>query len=298
VDASEVSRWESEKAANQIRFNDAFRDLQLARMNLNRVLDRPITRKFTPADIGPDKGIELMITDPNVYRLLENVKQARRFSDFLIAEADRNLPELKQIQANIRSQKRQVLNRKRALFLPDISLQGSVDKVLGEYDARQKTPSDLDHPWSISLTASWPIFTGGAHKKDLAQSRYRLDRLHMEEKNLRNRFYLDVRSSMETATVSAREIALSEKRLAAAQISFDIVQAGYAEGRNSVTDLIDAQNDKVSSEHAAASAKYQFVLDFLEMERAIGRFYFLDSLDEKQAFLDRLHHFMATTQSQ
>jgi outer membrane protein TolC/ABC-type uncharacterized transport system substrate-binding protein len=298
VDASEVSRWESEKAANQIQFNDAFRDLQLARMNLNQVLDRPITRKFTLADIGPDKGIELMITDPNVYRLLENVKQARRFSDFLIAEADRNLPELKQIQANIRSQKRQVLNRKRALFLPDINLQGSVDKVLGEYDARQKTPSDLDHPWSISLTASWPIFTGGAHKKDLAQSRYQLDRLHMEEKNLRNRFYLGVRSSMETATVSAREIALSEKRLAAAQISFDIVQAGYAEGRNSVTDLIDAQNDKVSSEHAAASAKYQFVLDFLEMERAIGRFYFLDSLDEKQAFLDRLHHFMATVRSQ
>jgi hypothetical protein len=34
------------------------------------------------------------------------------------------------------------------------------------------------------------------------------------------------------------------------------------------------------------------------MERAIGRFYFLDSLDEKQAFLDRLHHFMATAQSQ
>jgi outer membrane protein TolC len=120
----------------------------------------------------------------------------------------------------------------------------------------------------------------------------------MEEKNLRNRFDLGVRSSMETATVSAREIALSEKRLAAAQKSFEIVQAGYAEGRNSVTDLIDAQNDKVSSEHAAASAKYQFVLDFLEMERAIGRFHFLDSLEEKQAFLDRLHHFMATVRSQ
>jgi outer membrane protein TolC len=295
VDASEVSRWESEKAANQIRLNDAYRDLQLARMRLNQVLDRPITRRFSLSDIGPVKGIELMITDPDVYRLLENIKQARRFSDFLIDEADRNMPELKQIREQIRSQNRQVLNRKRALILPDIVLQGSLDKILDEHDARQTTPSDLDHPWSVSLMASWPVFTGGALKKDLAQSRYQLQRLLLEERNLRNQIHLNVRSSLETAAVSARGISLADKRLAAARKSYDIVQAGYAQGRNSVTDLIDAQNARVSSERDAASAKYQFVIDFLEMERATGRFYFLESPQEKQAFLHRLKAHLETT---
>jgi outer membrane protein TolC len=295
VDASEVSRWESEKAANQIRLNDAYRDLQLARMRLNQVLDRPITRRFSLSDIGPVNGIELMITDPDVYRLLENIKQARRFSDFLIDEADRNMPELKQIREQIRSQNRQVLNRKRALILPDIVLQGSLDKILDEHDARQTTPSDLDHPWSVSLMASWPVFTGGALKKDLAQSRYQLQRLLLEERNLRNQIHLNVRSSLETAAVSARGISLADKRLAAARKSYDIVQAGYAQGRNSVTDLIDAQNARVSSERDAASAKYQFVIDFLEMERATGRFYFLESPQEKQAFLHRLKAHLETT---
>jgi len=295
VDASEVSRWESERAANQIRLNDAYRDLQLARMHLNQVLDRPITRRFSLSDIGPVKGIELMITDPEVYRLLGNIKQARRFSDFLITEADRNMPELKQVREEIRSQERQVLNRKRALILPDIVLQGSVDKILDEHDARQKTPSDLDHPWSVSLMASWPVFTGGTLKKDLARSRYQLQRLVLEEKNLKNQIHLYVRSSLETAAVSAREISLADNRLAAARKSFDIVQAGYAQGRNSVTDLIDAQNTRVSSERDAASAKYQFVIDFLEMERATGRFYFLESPEEKQAFLQRLKAHLATT---
>jgi outer membrane protein len=298
VDASEVSRWESEKAASQIRLNTAYRDLQLARMRLNQVMDRPITRKFSVSDIGLVTGVELMITDPDVYRLLANIKQARRFSDFLVVEADRNMPELKQVQENIRSQERQVLNRKRALFLPDVVLKGSVDKILDERDAWQTTPSDLDHPWSISLTASWPIFTGGADKKDLDQSRYRLQRLQIEQRNLRNQLHLNVRSSLETAAVAAREIALADTRLAAAMKSFEIVQAGYAEGRNSLTDLIDAQDARVSSERAAALAKYQFVLDFLEMERAVGRFYFLESPEEKQAFLHRLNMFMAANPEQ
>jgi outer membrane protein TolC len=143
--------------------------------------------------------------------------------------------------------------------------------------------------------ASWPVFTGGTLKKDLARSRYQLERLVLEERHLTNQIHLNVRASLETAAVSAREISLADNRLAAARKSFDIVQAGYAQGRNSVTDLIDAQNARVSSERDAASAKYQFVIDFLEMERATGRFYFLESPEEKQAFLHRLKAHLETT---
>ena len=295
VNAAEVSRWESEMAANQISLNDAYRDFETARMNLNQVLDQPITRDFTLEDVGPDKGIELMITDPDVFTLLGDYKKIRKFSDFLVLEADRYLPEFQQIRENIKAREREVLNRKRAMFLPDVAIQGTADKILEEYDAREKTISDLDHPWSVSVTASWPLFTGGADKKDLARAKYRLRYQQLQEKNLVNRLHLDIRSKLETAAVSAREIELSEKRYAAAKKSFEIFQAGYAEGRNSVTELVDAQNTKLNSERALAAARYQFVLDFLEMERAMGQFYFLSDPGEKQAFLGRLKEYMQTT---
>ncbi len=295
VNLAEVSRWESEKAANQISLNDAFRDFQTARMQLNQILDRPILRDFSLADVGPDKGIELMITDPSVYRFLNNLKQVRKFSNFLVTEADRYLPELKQIQENIKAQERLVLNKKRALYLPSVGLEANIEKILDEYEVRQNTSSDLDHPWSVSLTATWPLFTGGANQKELAQSRLELSQLKLQERDAVNQFHLDIRSKLETAAVSAREIALANARYEAALKSFDIMQAGYAEGRNSVTELVDAQNTKLNSERALASAKYQFVLDFLEMERATGRFYFLDTPDEKQAFLRRLKEYMETT---
>ena len=293
VDASEVNRWESEKANNLILLNDAYRDLQLARMSLNQILDRPVKREYTPLDVSPVNGIELLVTDPEIYHLVGNFKQLKRFSQFLIQEADQNLPELKQIEQSLKSEERRLLNRKRATYLPDISISGSLNKIHSEYDAVSKTPSDLDHPWTVSLTATWPIYTGGSNRKKIAQSRIALKQIKMQEKDLRNRLHLSVHSNLETAAVSAREIELAELARDSAKKSFEIIQAGYAEGRNSVTDLIDAQNAMTTSERNASLAKYQFVIDFLVLERSIGRFHFLSAQNEKEEFLSRLRDYMS-----
>ena len=295
VDASEVYRWESELASNQISLNDAYRDLQLARMSLNEILDRPIGQPIAVEDIEPGTAIELLITDPGVYQYLGNFKQLSRFSDFLITEADRNLPELQQIKETRRSREREVLNKKRSFYLPDVQLSGSVDKILDEYDVGTQTPSDLDHPWILTVAASWPLLTGGARKEELAKSRLKLRQVRLEEKNLQNQQHFKVRSSLETAAVSAREIQLSKQGLTAARKNFNIIQAGYAEGRNTIADLIDAQNASLSSELGAQVARYQFVLDFLELERAMGRFHFLEPPGKKNLFLVRLREHMETT---
>ncbi len=294
VASFEVNRWESENASNLIRLNDAHRDLEIAWMTLNQVLDRPITQEFTATDIESETAIELLVTDPEIYKLVGNFKQLEHFSSFLINEADQNLPELKQIAQSLKSEKRRLLNRQRARYLPDVTLTGSADKIIEEWDYVRETPSELDHPWSISLTATWPLFTGGSNTKQLAQSRIQLRRIRMEEKDLRNRLHLSVRVNLETAAVSAREIELADRARASAKKSFDIIQAGYAEGRNSVTDLVDAQNTLVVSEQNAALAKYQFVIDFLTLERSIGRFHFLETPEEKKSFLNRLQKYMLT----
>lgn len=292
VDASEVYRWESEWANNQISLNDAYRDLQLARMSLNRILDRPIEQRVIVEDVEPDTAIELLITDPGVYRYLGNFKKLSRFSDFLIVEADRNLPELKQIKETLRSRERDLLNRKRAFYLPDVQLQANMDKIIGEYDIAEKTSSTLDHPWTLSATAGWPLFTGGSRRTALAKSHLQLQQTRMAEKELKNGLHFQVRAALETAAISAREIELSIQGLAAARKNFNIIQAGYAEGRNTIADLIDAQKAKLNSERGAAVARYQFVLDFLILERGIGRFHFLDAPGEKLLFLARLKEYM------
>ena len=295
VGASEVHRWESEEAINQIDLNDAYKEVQLARMDLNRVLDRSVRQPLGATDIEIGKSsIELLINDPEVYKYLDNFKRLETFSNFLVAEADRNLPELKEIDATLRSVEREIVNKERAFYLPDFQIQGGIDKIVDEYDVYSDTPSDLDHPWTIAAVATWPLYSGGQRRHDLAQSRIRLKQTTLQEKNLRSELHLRVRSSLEAVAISARAIKLSQISLEAATKNLDIVQAGYSEGRNTVADLIDAQNSKTSSERAAAIAKYQFVLDCLVLERSIGRFQFLDSPEDKTHFLSRLSEYMDT----
>lgn len=292
IGASDVHRWETELAQNQIDLNDGYRDLELASMALNQVLNRTIKEPFKAEDIEPESAIELMITDPEVYRYLENFQKLSKFGNFLTLEADRNLPELHEIEAVLRSQQRAELNSKRAFYLPDVQLTGRIDKILDEYDTEFSTPSDADHPWTITATASWPLFEGNKRRHDLSSKRLAVRQTKLQTRNLRNQLHLQVRSNLETAAVSAREVELSTEAAEAARKNFEIIQAGYSEGRNSIADLIDAQNAKTSSEQGQAIAKYQFVLDFLQLERSSGRFHFLDSAPEKTAFISRLQEHM------
>lgn len=293
VGASDVYRWESELAQNQIELNDGYRDLQLAKLNLNQILNRPVDEPFKAEEIQPVGAIELMITDPEVYKYIEDFDKLSRFSNFLVKESDRNLPELHQIEAVIRSQQRAVKNSKRAFFLPDFQLSGQFDKIIDEYDTDFSTPSDMDHPWTVTATASWPLYEGSNRQYDLSRKRLEVRKSRLQSINLRNQLHLQVRSALETAAVSAREVELSSAAMEAARKNFEIVQAGYSEGKSSIAELIDAQNAKTSSEQGQAIARYQFVLDFLELERSTGRFHFLEEPLEKAGFISRLQEYMA-----
>ena len=208
VGASEVHRWESEQASNQIDLNDAYKELQLARMNLNRVLDRSVRQPVGATDIEiGSSSIELLITDPEVRRYLENFKKITAFSDFLVAEADRNLPELKEIDATLRAVEREIVNKERAFYLPDIQIQGGIDKIVGEYDVYSDTPSDLDHPWTIAAIATWPLYSGERKASRPGPKPHKTQ----TERPCRKRtfaasFTLRVRSSLEAVAVSARAI--------------------------------------------------------------------------------------------
>lgn len=292
VGASDVHRWENEVAQNQISLNDSYRDLQISKMQLNQVLNRKVTDPFIIDDVISDNPIELMVTDPQVYNYLSNLDRITLFAQFLEEEADRNLPELEKASAIVRYRERTVLNSKRDYYLPDLNLVGEIDKVLDEYDTEYETSSDLDHPWTVAATARWTLFNGLQRKHELAKNKIEARKARLQEIDLRNKLHLQVRSNLETAAVSARRVDLSVKSAVAAQKNLEIVQAGYAEGRNSITDLIDAQNTKVAAVQGEMTAKYQFVLDFLLLERATGKYYFLQTAEDKQRFIARLGSFM------
>ena len=71
-------------------------------------------------------------------------------------------------------------------------------------------------------------------------------------------------------------IELSEQALEAAEQNYAIVRDAYARGTLSIIDFLDAQNQAFSAERAAVNARYDFVEDYIQYQRAISHFFYLE----------------------
>ncbi len=56
-------------------------------------------------------------------------------------------------------------------------------------------------------------------------------------------------------------------------------------------DLLDAQTQALVAEEVAASAGFDYLIDFMNVQRAVGQFDFFSAPEEYQAFLERLRLF-------
>jgi len=85
-----------------------------------------------------------------------------------------------------------------------------------------------------------------------------------------------------------REVTVSGE---AASKSLNVVQDAYARGAVSILDLLDAQNAALISQELAENAVFDFIIDLMSVERAVGKFYLQLSEEEAQEYLQRLEAF-------
>ena len=90
---------------------------------------------------------------------------------------------------------------------------------------------------------------------------------------------------MGASFASIRELTLSAE---AAAKSLNVVQDAYARGAVSILDLLDAQNAALVSQELAENAVFDFTIDLMSVERAVGKFYLHLSDEEAQEYLQRL----------
>jgi outer membrane protein TolC len=59
----------------------------------------------------------------------------------------------------------------------------------------------------------------------------------------------------------------------------------------SIIELLDAQNAAFVAELTAANALYEFMVDLMEVERAVGRFGVFVTAEDREAYIRRLETF-------
>ena len=152
---------------------------------------------------------------------------------------------------------------------------------------------DAKPTWNVGLGIQYPIFQGGQRKYEADQTQLNVLQLEDQKANLKNQLELRVRSNLEVAGASYYRVQRSQEAADAARRNFEIVQDSYSQGIVNITTLIDAQNASVQTELSAVNAVYQFLIDFLNVERSVGSYYSLSTQAEKDGFFQRLFDFLA-----
>ncbi len=325
--ASEVYRWEAEIASNTIDAINANSRRNLAEMQLNRVLRRPTEEAFETLekDINDTMLIE---ANSRVLKYFDDPLSFKLLRSYLVEAGLANSPEIAQLDQAIAAQKRQLRSTKFSHFAPTVGVMLSVENVFDRSGAgtgssasgesfgsimyglnevrvvngltpvmMSSFPEADDVNMTIGINVSLPLFEGGAKFARRQQASVEVSKLEMQRRSLADKLEQNIRSTLHTVGASYASIRLSRQAAEAADKSYAVVSDYYAQGMVGIIELLDAQNMALQADLAAANALYQFLLDFMNMQRALGQFEIFEEPDDIDAAYNDMDAFIENTKA-
>jgi outer membrane protein TolC len=289
----EVYRWESNLASGRTRVIDANAERNVAEIELNRVLRRPLEERFATREVGledPD-----LTTDAEALRgYVDDPMSFRTFRNFMVEEALRQSPELEALEAQIAAQRSIRSGTERSFFIPEIAAFGEVSNRLWSGGAGTEPPNlgggtEIDDTnWSLGIQATLPLFNGGGRLAERGRAIEEIRRLELQRDEVAQRVEQRMRNALHRMGASSANMKHTRISAEAARRNLDVVSDQYSRGVVPIITLLDAQNSTFLAEQRAADAIYDFFLDLMDVERAIGRLYILAPEADKEELRQRV----------
>jgi outer membrane protein TolC len=228
---------------------------------------------------------------------IENPLNFARFQGFMASEALAVSPELQSLRAIEAASDRALKSATRSFFIPNLYLDAGLSHFFATGGATGTPPPGMtggvdNTRWQVGLVLSYPVFTGLARSAEQGIARERLSQIQLEVEAAYDRIDRRVRTAMLQMGASRTNIDLSRDAAEAAAGNYDLVREAYARGVGNIITLLDAQNESIVSQEKAATAEFDFLIDLMRVERAVGQFYFFSDPQDFQDFLQRLaNHF-------
>lgn len=288
----EALRWRSQIAQNQRSVIGASARRSQAEIAVNRVLNRPLEEPFGTFEAGlddPELTVNFKVLEP----FIERPSAFRLFREFMTAEALEASPEIRRLDASIRAQERFLLASKRAFYVPTISLDAQLQTFRNSAAAiapGMTGPNNVN--WTVAAQASLPVFQGGALRARKTRAAVELEQIMIDREAARLLIDQRIRSALYQAGASFAGIELAREAADAARENLELVRDSYAAGVVDIVRLLDAQAQTLSADLEAANAVFGHLIDLMEAQRAVGRFDYFRSADERGEWVRRLEAFM------
>ena len=289
----ELYRWQTKFANDRqvvLRAESATFDAMQA---LNRIINRPLQEEFIAEETDLSDPL-IMGGDRLFYDLIHNPLYFKEFRNFVVDEGLTASPELKAIDSAISAQERIIVGARRDYWLPSFSVEGDLQQLFSSGGAGERDSSITgldDTDWQVGVFARLPLFEGGRKSAKLGRNREELLQLQTSRNNSQDRISQIILQSLNDTRASYPSIKLSRDALDAAKNNLQLVTDSYVQGIKSIIDLLDAQNQAVNAELAAANAVYDFLIDLMGLQRSIGTFVTFMPTEMKEEWMSRFKEY-------
>lgn len=297
---SDVYRLESNLATAQTDLLAAVNSYKQLKIELNQVMNRPLTEKFSLKNSELSDHFQGKYINRALKEYIDNPDDLKRYTHFLVGEALRNSPELKELDASMSAIERRRSSLKRKRFLPVVSLGAESEYIFDRSGAGSDVPGvELpDDNWSAGLNFTWSLYTGGSTSVDIEKKQIELSRLKKQKLLYRQ----SIESTMRSAVLNTvtRAVTLKSSGVAAdfAAKSLDLIRDAYTKGKASITELIDSQNTALNAELNKLNSEHDFTLAVLNVERAAGSLSVLGGEVNISEHMERIKELMETSQKE
>ncbi len=289
---SETLRFQSQLASDTRDAIEANSRRNVAEMELNRILSRPLEEPFAPEDESLE-GLIRALRESGLTRFFDSKASFAAFREFMAREAVDASPELAALDAAITAQDRALSSASRAFWSPTLTLAGEVAHRFDESGAGTGDPPAVlgsapdDTDWNVALSLTFPLFSGGGKLADRSRAHGTLAELRRRREATAERIEQRVRAALHLAGASHAGIYQADIASDAARRSLDAVVDAYGQGVVSILDLLDAQTTARVAEEQAAAAIYDFLIDLMEAQRAVGRLSLFIDPAERRSLIER-----------
>lgn len=138
-----------------------------------------------------------------------------------------------------------------------------------------------EYRWSpysyVGVSLQIPIFAGGKRHNAIRQARVQASELEVQRVDTERQLKISIRQYLNKMETAMKSYSASQSALESARKAYDIASESYKVGRNTLTDLNDAQLALTQAQLSVSQAVYNFVGAKANLESTLGA----DFIDEE-----------------
>lgn len=298
-------RFESLSAQQRSDLATARTQADRARVALNRVLGVDADTRWQVQDVTLEDPA-FSFTTSRVIGFIRDREKLERFRSFAAAYAVEHSPDLLAVEENVKAQQLTADEKKRRGYTPKVAASANYSRTLNQKFAGASladqfaaaglpvhSPTADRDDWTIGVTASLPIFSGGTLTAEARKARAELRQREFSRDSARAAVIAQTQSALYAAESAYAAIALSRRSAELAAQNLAVVQDKYEQGAVSIVNLLDAQNSAFAQRQSADAAVYKFLSELLQFQRSFGWIEVLASPSEKEAWFREMEQVVA-----